>query len=237
MFQPKPKTRSRPAAQDVIYTLSSAVESLDEQIASRRGEHHNSQGAEQKAAIMKALMQRNENTADPNRTHHLDGAPQTIHINGGNVKLVIEEFARRFRPFNTPPAPTPLSDADIEAAEAQAAAEEAGEEMQARSLEVDIQNQDHDPYVQQVVMNVIEQDSADHDGFFTPHSAPMMQIEDASNMREIQEQVSGRRLGHRRRPAMYAISVKRQRRLKMKKHKYRKLMRKTRNARRRLGQI
>ncbi|KAK6384851.1 hypothetical protein LTS17_002414 [Exophiala oligosperma] len=238
MFQPKPKTKSRPATQDVIYTLSSAVESLDEQIASRRGEHH-SQGAEQKAAIIKALMQRNENTADPNRTHHLDGAPQTINIHGGNVKLVLQEFARRFRPFNAPPSPTPLSDAEIEAAEARAAAgEEAGEEMQARSLEVEIQNQDHDPYVQQVVMNVIEQqDSADHDGFFTPHSAPMMEIEDVSNMREIQEQIGGRRLGHRRRPAMYAISVKRQRRLKMKKHKYRKLMRKTRNARRRLGQI
>lgn len=33
---------------------------------------------------------------------------------------------------------------------------------------------------------------------------------------------------------MWAISVKRQRKLKMKKHKYKKLMRKTRNLRRRL---
>lgn len=33
---------------------------------------------------------------------------------------------------------------------------------------------------------------------------------------------------------LWAISVKRQRRLKMKKHKYKKLMRKTRNLRRRL---
>ncbi|KIW12157.1 hypothetical protein PV08_09432 [Exophiala spinifera] len=238
IFQPKPRTKLHPATQDVIYTLSSAVESLDEQIASRRGEHNHNQGAEQKAAIIKALMQRNnENTADPNRTRHLDGQSQTININGGNVKLVLQDLARRFRPFNTPPAPTPLSDTEIEAAEAQAAAEEAGEEMQARFLEVEIQNQDNDPYVQQVVMNVIERDSSDHDGFFTPHSSPMMEIEDASTMREIQEQVRGRRLGHRRRPAMYAISVKRQRRLKMKKHKYRKLMRKTRNARRRLGQI
>lgn len=35
-------------------------------------------------------------------------------------------------------------------------------------------------------------------------------------------------------PTMHAISVKRQRKLKMKKHKYKKLMRKTRNLRRRL---
>jgi hypothetical protein len=34
--------------------------------------------------------------------------------------------------------------------------------------------------------------------------------------------------------AMYTISVKRQRKLKMKKHKYKKLMKRTRNLRRRL---
>ncbi|RYZ81296.1 MAG: AURKAIP1/COX24 domain-containing protein [Proteobacteria bacterium] len=33
---------------------------------------------------------------------------------------------------------------------------------------------------------------------------------------------------------MHAISVKRQRKLKMKKHKYKKLMKRTRNLRRRL---
>lgn len=36
---------------------------------------------------------------------------------------------------------------------------------------------------------------------------------------------------------MEAISVKRQRKLKMKKHKYKKLMRRTRNLRRKLGKI
>ncbi|KIW60977.1 hypothetical protein PV05_01150 [Exophiala xenobiotica] len=230
IFQPKPKSKPRIAPQEVIYTLSSAVESLDEQLARKRTDHHN-QGAEQKAAIIKALMQRNENAADPSRTHHLDGAPQTINIAGGNVKLVIQEFARRFRPFNVPPAPTPISDAEIDAAEA-----EAGEEMQAQTLEVEIRNQDQDPYVQHVVFNVPENRAVDNEGFFTSHGAPMMEIEDATG-RQIQEQMGGRRLGHRRRPAMYTISVKRQRRLKMKKHKYRKLMRKTRNARRRLGQI
>jgi hypothetical protein len=36
---------------------------------------------------------------------------------------------------------------------------------------------------------------------------------------------------------MEAISVKRQRKLKMKKHKYKKLMRRTRNLRRKLGKL
>ena len=234
VFQPKPKTK-RNASQEVILTLSSTVERLDEQIAHKRAED-NSQHTEAKAAIMKALMQRNDTSSDSNRTHHLDGAPQTINISGGNVKLVIQEIAKRFRPFNVPPAPVAISDAEISAAEAEAAAAEASEEMQAKSLEVEIENQEHDPYIQQVVLNVHEQGEAEDDGFFTSHTAPTVEIEDSSAVQEILDPRHSGRVG-RRRGGMYAISVKRQRRLKMKKHKYRKLMRKTRNIRRRLGQI
>jgi len=36
---------------------------------------------------------------------------------------------------------------------------------------------------------------------------------------------------------MLLISVKRQRKLKMKKHKYKKLMKRTRNLRRKLGKL
>ncbi len=239
MFQPKPpKSKVRAASQDVIYTLSSAVESLDEQIASKRGEqHHSAQGVEQKAAIIKALVQRNDsNAADPNRVHHLDGIPQSGA--GGNVKLVIQELARKFRPFNVPPAPMPIPDAEIDAAEAAA---DDGEEMQAKALEVEIEGQDYDPYIQQVVFNVPQ--DAEHlqkGNFFTSHNTAMVEMEDGTTaVREIQDPAAyrGRLGGRRRSPGMYAISVKRQRRLKMKKHKYKKLMRKTRNIRRRLGQI
>jgi hypothetical protein len=41
----------------------------------------------------------------------------------------------------------------------------------------------------------------------------------------------------RRREILNALSVKRQRKLKMKKHKYKKLMKRTRNLRRRLGRL
>ncbi|KAK4947313.1 hypothetical protein LTR10_013681 [Elasticomyces elasticus] len=236
VFQPKPKSKLRNASQEVILTLSSTVERLDEQIAHKRVED-SSQHTEAKAAIMKALMQRNDTSSDPNRTHHLDGAPQTITVNGGNVKLVIQEIAKRFRPFNVPPAPVPISDAEISAAEAEAAAAEANEEMQAKSLEVEIENQEHDPYIQQVVLNVHEQGEAEDGGFFTSHTAPLMEIEEGSAGPEILDPRHKGRVGRPRHTGMYAISVKRQRRLKMKKHKYRKLMRKTRNIRRRLGQI
>jgi len=242
VFQPKSKSKLRPASQDVIFTLASAVENMDEQIASKRAEHHG-QGAEQKAAIIKALVQRNDNSADLNRTHHLDGAPQSINVGGGQVKLVIQELARRFRPFNVPPPPTPISDAEFDAAEAEAEAEaaaaEAGEEMQAKTLEVEIEHQDYDPYIQQVVLNVPQESHLQNGTFFTSHGARMAEMEDPTALQEIEDPTYGRRLGGRtrRRPGMYTISVKRQRRLKMKKHKYKKLMRKTRNLRRRLGQI
>jgi hypothetical protein len=267
IFAPRPK-RSRNNTQEVIYTLASAVERLDEHMAQKQADNgHPSQNttAEQKAALIKALTQRNDMPLDPNssRTHHLDGPPhsQTINLNGGNVKLVIQEIQRRFRPFHVPPVPQPISDADIDAAaEAKAAAEEAEkqqEEMQARTLEVEIEQQDYtsDPYIQQVVINV-PHDSVDaqNGGFFTSHGAPGVEIEnpDAGSFEHEVEPALGRRsiIGRRRRtsyvPApsrrreqrgMYAISVKRQRRLKMKKHKYKKLMRKTRNIRRKLGQI
>ncbi|KAI1614937.1 hypothetical protein EDD37DRAFT_402177 [Exophiala viscosa] len=235
VFQPKPKSK-RNASQEVILTLSSTVERLDEQIAHKRAED-SSQHAEAKAAIIKALTQRNDTSSDPNRAHHLDGAPQTINVSGRNVKLVIQEIAKRFRPFNVPPAPVPVSDAEISAAEAEAAAAEANEEMQAKSLEVQIESQEHDPYIQQVVLNVHEQGEAEDEGFFTSHSAPMTEIEEASAGPEMLDTRHSGRVGRVRRTGMYAISVKRQRRLKMKKHKYRKLMRKTRNIRRRLGQI
>ncbi|KIW94237.1 uncharacterized protein Z519_05553 [Cladophialophora bantiana CBS 173.52] len=254
IFQPKPKSRSRTASQDVIYTLASAVEALDEHIAQKQADQH-SQNAEQKAALIKALMQRNENPADPSRTHHLDGAPQPIHVPGGNIKLVIQEIQRRFRPFNVPPVPRPISDAEINASEEQYAAQaEKEEEMQAKALEVEIEQQEYnDPYIQQVVIN-IPRDSSDlqNGGFFTGRGAPMMEIENpdaSSSVQEIEHHTpSGRNgmIGRRRqigstlgkrKEGMYAISVKRQRRLKMKKHKYKKLMRKTRNLRRKLGQI
>lgn len=193
-------------------------------------------------------MQRNETSVDPSRTHHLDGAPQTVTVAGGNVKLIIQELARRFRPFNVPPAPTPISDADISAAEAEASAAaeaDAKEEMQAKRLEMEVEQQEYDPYIQEVIINVPQDSDLQNGGFFTSHGAPMIEMENPVALQEIENPVFGRGIGRRRsvgypakrRPGMYAISVKRQRRLKMKKHKYKKLMRKTRNLRRKLGQI
>jgi hypothetical protein len=73
-----------------------------------------------------------------------------------------------------------------------------------------------------------------------------MEIEDAATVQEIDDVDGGRTFtrrrfgynnGRARYQDMFAISVKRQRRLKMKKHKFKKLMRKTRNLRQRQGKL
>lgn len=251
IFAPKPK-RSRNNTHEVIYTLASAVERLDEHISEKQtNQPSHSNTADQKAALIKALTQRNDPFNDQSRTHHLDGNPSpTISLQNGNIKLVIQEIQRRFRPFNVPPAPQPISDADIDAAEQKAEEAAKQEDMQAKMLEVEIEQQGYegessDPYIQQVVINVPRGETElQNAGFFT-NGATMMEIENPDAATSIPE-VEPRRsiIGRRRRMgftkqqgAMYAISVKRQRRLKMKKHKYKKLMRKTRTLRRKLGQV
>jgi Mitochondrial domain of unknown function (DUF1713) len=67
------------------------------------------------------------------------------------------------------------------------------------------------------------------------HYDPNASITNPESQRRIgriRQGPQGKSPGLRRK--MYAISVKRQRRLKMKKHKYRKLMRRTRTLRRKL---
>jgi len=228
----------------VIYTISAAVEHLDEQIANKQAGQQD-QSVAQKAEIIRALTQHNDNVANPadsSHAHHLDGAPPPtqIRIPAGNLKLVVQEIARRFRPFNVPPAPIPVSDAEIAARDTEAAAAEANEELQAQELEIQIENQDADAYIQQVVLNVREKADLQNDGFFIGQGVPVP----AARAQEVANPAPGPRAGGRqrrgllrRKPSVYAISVKRQRRLKMKKHKYKKLMRKTRNLRRRQDKL
>ncbi|KIV92403.1 hypothetical protein PV10_03703 [Exophiala mesophila] len=249
MFQPKPK-RTRPVPQEVIYTLSSTLENLDEQISSKRASHT----AEQKAHLIKALVSGNANL-DPDQTHHLDGNPQSMAIQGGNVKIALQEIARRFRPYNAPPAPTPAQDIEPGSSEVQDAA---AEEMQAQALETEVQEQEYDLYIEQAVLNVPKGSALRTGDFFTSHEARLAEIEHPLQSYEIENPENpyhiqdpsiqpsmGRRRGpglyritnRSRTPTMMAISVKRQRRLKMKKHKFKKLTRRVRNLKMRQGKI
>lgn len=226
IFQPKPK-RSRTAPQDVIYTLSSAVENLNDQITNKK--------AEQKAHIIQALVQANNNV-DSNEPHHLDGAPQSVNPSSQNVRIALQEVARRFRPYNVPPAPVPIADPEAKSTQHQ----ETGNEM---FLEVEVQEAGSEPYVQRVLLNGQTSEDLENRDFFTSNAAPTVEIEDPTGFQyavdpELDQPSMGRRRqGLYRSPTMMAISVKRQRRLKMKKHKFKKLERRLRTLRQRQGKI
>jgi hypothetical protein len=226
IFQPKPK-RSRTAPQDVIYTLSSTVENLNDQMTNKK--------AEQKAHIIQALVQANNNI-DPNEPHHLDGAPQSVNPSSPNVRIALQEIARRFRPYNVPPAPVPIADPEAKSTQHQ----ENGNEM---FLEVEVQEAGSEPYVQRVLLNGQASEDLENRDFFTSNTAPTVEIEDPTGFQYVvdpeldQPSMGRRRQGLYRRPSMMAISVKRQRRLKMKKHKFKKLERRLRTLRQRQGKI
>jgi hypothetical protein len=265
IFAPKKQSsRQSSGAQDVIYTIASAVQNLEGNIAQQQQNSQPQQSDPRRTDITTALTQHHNhqaNQSDPNQTQHLDGQPPQISIRTPKgVQLMIQEVARHFRPYNTPPAPVPMSDADFDAREAEVAAAEAAEELQAQDLERQIESQDRDRTSanrRRVVLKLHENSDLRSRKFFT-HKAPMVRIKEPRTHRDLQQQIRFpeadapspigrlRRGGYPaqkereiqiHRPNFYAISVKRQRRLKMKKHKYKKLMRKTRNLRRRLDKL
>ena len=234
VFQVRPKTQRK--TQDVIYTISSAIQNLEDHTSSNQQRVQAAQHEEsvtQRADLIKALTRHNDsatNSSDSN-IHHLDSQPQngTTLAVGGNVKMVIQALARQFRPFNPPPAPTAAP--EVEFFDPQASGEEASPSILVSSPAQMVQQTAASLRVKATTAN----------SFFTPsfHTARRVQrgTLSAQHLYEKRKfQIRDlRRMGSLR--EMLLISVKRQRRLKMKKHKYKKLQRKTRNLRRRQGKI
>jgi hypothetical protein len=284
----KPSPKTKPGTAEVIYTLASTVQELDTSIARSQSQQQQQQqqtqdqnqlGQQERSDLISALTQ-SSHPSLPNGSEpqHLDGTPQqniSVHIPNG-VKLAIQQIARQHRPFNPPPAPRPISDAQIEAEEAaNALAAEEAEEDQARQLEQQIQEQDFFAQPQRATHSVYHgRRPRQANRFFTPHTAPMerdhplpytqppqpnyhhidgrgngiLQIDPRAGITDTLPRPSRphdgfdrsgvsrrRRSPSRREEKLYAISVKRQRRLKMKKHKYKKLMRSTKTLRKKLG--
>jgi len=139
----------------------------------------------------------------------------------------------RYQPFQPPPAPKPMNTEDSHTVGAEAA--EAAQ-----------------PQYRTYTAVLTVEESTDEMGNVTweAHSSPLVaedpEVTEEANISEppiplsyrermiIRKQHFEEGRGGRGIERYYAISVKRQRKLKMKKHKYKKLMRRTRNLRRRL---
>ncbi|QSZ29635.1 hypothetical protein DSL72_004151 [Monilinia vaccinii-corymbosi] len=124
-------------------------------------------------------------------------------------------LVRRYTPFSPPPVPVPMSTEESLSAGAKAAAEhEEAHLPQQRTYHT--------------VLTINESTDANGEVTYTAESGPIVSEDPPRSY------IERRRIYRRERATMWAISVKRQRKLKMKKHKYKKLMRRTRNLRRRL---
>jgi len=149
----------------------------------------------------------------------------------------LEELVKQFQPFKVPPPPTPFDMSAGAPEEVQAGQQEAGiielvEDEESRLTQ-------HMTY--QTTVTIEETTSPGGDKTFTASATPII-VRNAAARTPRQPFLT--RMAHRQMvlepsngedEGMMLISVKRQRKLKMKKHKYKKLMKRTRNLRRKLG--
>jgi hypothetical protein len=160
-------------------------------------------------------------TQADHRIQHRAGEPRDIPLS----RLA------EFRPFMAPPVPEALSELTPKRAK-----RGSKKESQTRSWTTSITvTENITPTGQRVytatslepmVENMVEEPESGV-SIHVPVQQPFLQ-----RMR-----IRQRKWEEAKRRKMYAISVKRQRKLKMKKHKYKKLMKRTRNERRRLGKL
>ncbi len=230
IFNRKPSPKHKMT--DIMYTLSSAVDTLENASSG----HHNDpqQMTPEEIDLRQAVTQASSSNAD--QSTHLDIPAKTLHIS-------LQELAKNFRPFNPPPAPVPLGSGmettimSVENERRQTEAE-------------DLPAPTHKSYT--TTLTIYESTYPNGQKTYKTHTTPVVEEPASSQahensvrylppaphnqpflgrMRDRQAQHLDRLV---EREGWMAISVKRQRKLKMKKHKYKKLMKRTKNLRRRL---
>jgi len=224
IFSPRERPKHQP--QDVIYTVSSAIDNIEDVTT-----HSQSQQLSQEESDLRdAVTQSSVSNADTADTQHLDRPqPQTIHIN-------IQELAKSFQPFKAPPPPVPMDQARLPGVIAQqsppAKRKTVRKSYSTRLLITEnIHPNGHTTYETRA-SPLVEELAGEHPEHVKLPAASRQPF--LKRMLERQRRLAEWREGSDCKEVWRAISVKRQRKLKMKKHKYKKLMRRTRNLRRKL---
>ncbi|KAL5340078.1 hypothetical protein BJX70DRAFT_131344 [Aspergillus crustosus] len=192
------KQSSSNEADNVIFTLSSAVNSMED-TAHRLAENDGSLSA-----------------FDPVDSDGLD-LPE--------MRASVEEITKRLRPFNPPPPPVPYVESK------NVAAAESGDLHQPQGTSYS------------TVLTIQESTHSDGSKTYEAHTTPFIQArsmeapgfdgtEAAIETPRNSETTYIERL--RNNATMHALSTRRRRQLKMKKHKFKKLLRRTRTLRRKL---
>ncbi|EAQ93129.1 hypothetical protein CHGG_01364 [Chaetomium globosum CBS 148.51] len=209
------RTRNNRVA-DVLSTLSQTVSDLEEPLSKlnvANGDKQRSQEAHDAE----------EGTAKLSLKHS-DGSETNLHIQ-------LNPMAGQYLPYAPPPAPEPLAETAIDAESANSAiAEELAEPQDAQTR------------VYKAMVTIEETVDADGQVKVVAHSPELVEEGATERPQSFLERMLWRQLRYdesRRHQGrtMQAISVRRQRKLRMKKKKYKKLMKKTRNLRRKLDRL
>ena len=228
IFEPKSGSKDKPT--DVFYTLSSAVDTF-ENAASSTHNPNSQRTTRAKADLHGAVTQASPSNAEPS-PHHLDLPAKIPHIN-------LQELVKSFRPYMRPPPPVPT-----ESTIPEEAPQETSQPIELQSESVVLQK------TYTTTLTIHENTHRSGRKSYKTHTTPITEGPGSvqgdkdvylpraprgqpflGRMRERQIQYMDR-LGDCE--IWQAISVKRQRKLKMKKHKYKKLMKRTKNLRRKL---
>lgn len=232
LFEPK----QQPSPTHVIYTLSNTIDALDPHSA-----------ADKDAAAELHWQVVEESPSNAEGVKHLDGAPRPART--------VEEMVSQLRPFMAPPPPALAVDSDLtrdaSASHADqahaAAATEPKKSFRTTITVTESTSPDGVKHYTASTSPMVRVPSSEAAAAIAPSpttsQTPVQDALRATRMRQpFLERMRNRHLDwaeYRQerdddRNTMQLISVKRQRKLKMKKHKYKKLMRRTRNLRRRL---
>lgn len=226
-----PRKQHKPHPTDVIYTISSTLENLE---AAAQPTNTQIQQQQEQTDLRNAVTQASHSNAE---TKHLDAQPQNhLHIN-------IQELAKNFRPFVAPSPPVAMGSPEEVAQLAKRKTHAGSTKKKSYSALLTILEstgpngqktyEAHTSPIREdsvTTTNLIQEPESPN----APQQRPQIRQPFLNRMRIRQEVWEDSPRGNGVREQWRAISVKRQRKLKMKKHKYKKLMRRTRNLRRRL---
>ena len=219
-----PRARPKYSTTDVIYTLSSAVDGMENTTL------RNQRQSKMETDLHSAVTQASASNADTATIRDLDShQSHDVHIN-------LQELAKKFRPFVAPPAPVPMDYLRESTPQIQRALPKRRRTTQksySTTLTILESTYPNGRKTYEAQTSPIREEPME-ENVSAIDMPPASRQPFLNRMRERQRRLEEWRENGPASGLWRAISVKRQRKLKMKKHKYKKLMRRTRNLRRRL---
>ena len=208
---------------DVISTLSQTVDQLDQPMSKLSLDNNQRQDADIPEGATRIDLK------------HADGSESAAYVQ-------LNAMSGQFLPFRPPPVPQPRSSSSSSSSAESAPTSDSAAGADLDAAASDSRGPSHRVY--KAILTFEETTDADGQVKVVTHSPELIEEGAGAAPRTFLERMALRQLRHedvvRRRQmenGMLAISVRRQKKLKMKKKKYKKLMRRTRNLRRKLDRV